>query len=63
MEHKFTVLPFSPGVIIGFVKDSLTVDEEDLSATLTIRILNGTLGDNAMAVVEFSTENGAALCM
>ena len=63
MEQKFTVLPFSPEVIIGFVRDSLIVDEEDLSATLTIRILNGTLGDDTTAVVEFSTENGTALCM
>ena len=63
MEQRFTILPFSPGVIIGFVRDFLTVDEEDLSATLMIRILNGTLGDDTMAVVEFSTENGAALCM
>ena len=63
MKQRFTVLLFYAVVIIGFVRDSLTVDEEDLSATLIMRVLNGTLSLNAMAVVEFSTENDTALCM
>ena len=62
-EFHYNIPPFYIVVNIGFARDSLTVDEDELSATLTIRVLIGPLAGDDMVVVRFSTEDDSALCM
>ena len=47
-------------VTIGFVEDSITVDEVDLSAILRVRVLSGTASS---AVVGVWTADDSAMCM
>ena len=50
-------------VTIGFVEDSITVNEEDLSATLKVKVLNGYLESGMACIVELSTVDNTAECM
>ena len=50
-------------VTIGFVEDSITVNEEGLSATLRVKVLNGLLEAGLASIVELSTADDTAKCM
>ena len=50
-------------VTIGFVEDSIRVNEEDMSATLRVKVLNGYLEAGMACIVEFSTADNTAECM
>ena len=52
----------STGLIIGFVEDLVTVNEADMFASLTVRILSGSLVQGATALVGFSTADASAQC-
>lgn len=52
----------STGLVIGFVEDLVTVNEADMFASLTVRILNGSLVQGATALVGFSTADASAQC-
>ena len=43
--------------VIGFTQNLVIVNEEDMSAVLTVRILSGDLTLGAWAAVEFKTSN------
>ena len=60
--HENTFCPHA-GVIIGFVEDLVTVNEADMFASLTVRILSGSLMQKASALVGFSTGDASAQCM
>ena len=53
--------------VIGFTENSVTVNEDDMSAALTVRILSGALATGAWAELEFITSdmpssNTSAVC-
>ena len=51
------------GLILGFVEDSVTVNEPDILASLTVQILSGFLEPGSSAlVVAFSTADASAQC-
>ena len=54
---------FFAAVTIGFVDDFITVNETNLSARLTVKVLKGTLAGGGSALVGFSTDDDTALCM
>ena len=46
--------------VIGFNRESVTVNEADGTARLTVRVLTGELAPGATAEVEFNTADRAA---
>ena len=53
----------STGVIIGFIEDSVTVNEPNVLASLTVKIFSGFLEPGTTAlVVGFSTVDASAQC-
>ena len=58
----FIFFSLSTGVIIGFVEDSVTVNEDDLLANLPVGIINGSLLQGVSILVKFSTNDATAHC-
>ena len=58
------ILLLYTGVIIGFVEDSVTVNEPNMLASLTVQILSGFLepGTTSAILVGFFTVDASAQC-
>ena len=51
---------FFPGVVVGFTESTYTVSEGDGVAIVTVKLLEGTVGDGESFSLLFSTQDNTA---
>ena len=67
LYYHLDTVSFPAVTVIGFTQKSVTVNEDDMSATLTVRIISGPLATGDWAELEFITSdmpssNTSAVC-
>ena len=62
VPQRLIILCFFTAVTIGFVQESIIVNETDMTARLIVRVLQGTLAGDASALIRFFTTDDSAQC-